>query len=82
MPSLGETFRVTATITDIDGNPVTAGTNTVNLYEPDGTLNTTEAAPTHTGNGVWTQTFTTATRPRGNVGDSMDKRVSTRHIHS
>ena len=61
MPNLGETFRITATITDIDGNPVTAGANTINLYEPDATLHTSEAAPTHVGGGVWTQTFTTLT---------------------
>ena len=61
MPNLGATFRIKATITDIDGNPVTGGANTINLYEPDATLHTTEAAPTHTGGGIWTQTFTTAT---------------------
>ena len=60
MPRLGETFRVTATITDLDGNPVDAGINTVNLYEPDDTLNQTSATPTPIGGGVWTQNFTTA----------------------
>ncbi len=61
MPSLGETFRITATITDIDGNPITAGANTVNLFTPDDTLDQTSVAPTHTGDGIWTQLFTTAT---------------------
>ncbi len=59
VPSLGETFRVTATITDLNGAPVTGGTNAVTLYNPDGTANATSAAPTHTGGGVWTQNFTT-----------------------
>ena len=61
MPNLGETFRMTATITDFDGNPVTGGANSISLYEPDGTLYSTEIAPTHTGSGVWTQNFTTLT---------------------
>ena len=60
MPSLGETFRVNATITDLDGTPVTAGVNLIELYEPDSTLNQSSAAPTHIGAGVWTQNFTTA----------------------
>ncbi|GAG99571.1 unnamed protein product [marine sediment metagenome] len=66
MPSLGETFRITATITDLDGAPVTGGVNVISLYEPDGTLNQPAGGGNHTGGGVWTQLFTTAgTDPEG-----------------
>jgi len=66
LPNLGETFRITATITDIDGTPVGAGVNTIKLYKPDGSLSQTEIAPAYSGGGVWTQTFTTAaTDPEG-----------------
>jgi len=66
VPSVGETFRITATIVDLDGNPVTAGTHTIDLYEPDNSLNQTSIAPTHDGGGVWHRDFTTlATDPVG-----------------
>ena len=58
--SLGETFRVTATITDLDGTPVTGAgpTQAIILYNPAGTAVTTENAPTEVGAGVWYQNFT------------------------
>jgi len=59
VPSIGETFRTTATLIDLDGNPIVAGVNTVQLWNPNGTLNQTSAAPTHEGAGVWHQDFTT-----------------------
>lgn len=58
-PSLGATFNVEATITDLDGVAVTGGTNTVNLYAPDDTLYDTWATATHLGDGVWRVNFTT-----------------------
>jgi len=67
VPSIGETFRINATLIDLDGNPITAGVNDIDLYEPGDTLNQTSAAPTHTGGGVWYQDFTTLTTdPVGN----------------
>lgn len=60
MPYLGETFRVTATLTDIDGNPLLApSSQLINLYEPDDTLHTSSAAPTSVGGGVYYQNFDT-----------------------
>jgi hypothetical protein len=61
MPSLGETFRVTATITDLTGVPVTTGTDAISVYDPGGTLKYTNIAPIHLGAGVWYADFTTAT---------------------
>lgn len=61
LPSVGETFRITATITDLNGNPVTAGANSIDLFEPDGSLNQNSVGPTHVAGGVWTQNFTTLT---------------------
>ena len=55
IPSQGETYRVTATIIDLDGNPVTGGAHTITTYNPSGALVDTEAAPTHVGSGVWYQ---------------------------
>jgi len=66
VPSIGETFRITATLIDLDGNPIIAGANSIDLYEPDNTLNQTQVAPTHVGDGVWYQNFITlATDPVG-----------------
>jgi len=59
VPSIGETFRVNATLIDLAGDPITAGTNTITLYNPDNSVNQTSAAPTHVGNGVWYVDFTT-----------------------
>ena len=66
MPSVGETFRITATLTDLDGVAIAAGVNTITLYDPSGTSSQTGAG-TYTGaGGVWTQNFTTlATDPHG-----------------
>ena len=62
MPSQGETYRVTATITDLDGTPVTGGAavHSITTYNPSGTLVDTEAAPTESGGGVWYQNITLA----------------------
>ena len=66
MPSIGETFRITATITDLSGDAVVAGVNTITLYDPTETSSQVEAAPVHEGAGVWHQDFTTlATDPHG-----------------
>ena len=67
MPSLGETFRVTATITDISGNPLVAPTSQlVELYDPSNNLNQSNKAPTVVGGGVFYVDFTTlATDPVG-----------------
>lgn len=60
MPSLGETFRVTATLTDLNGDPLLApDSQLVNLYEPDDTLHTSSAAPSSLGGGVFYQNFNT-----------------------
>ena len=63
VPSQGETFRVTATIVDLDGNPVTGGaaTHSICLYNPSGNLvGACEVAPTEVGSGVWYQNFNLA----------------------
>lgn len=64
MPSQGETFRVTATIVDLDGNIVTnlsGATHSIRTFNPAGTLVDTEIGPTYTGaSGIWTQDFTSA----------------------
>jgi len=64
VPSQGETFRVTGTLIDLDGNPVTnltGHTHSIRTYNPSGTLVDTAAAPTYTGaGGIWTQDFTLA----------------------
>ena len=60
VPSIGETFRVNATLTDLAGDPITGGVSSVTLYNPDNSVNQTSAAPTHVGNGVWWINFTTA----------------------
>ena len=70
MPSQGETFRVTATIVDLDGNIVTNATghtHSIRIYNPSGALVTTAVAPTYSGaGGIWTQDFTlAATAPIG-----------------
>ena len=63
MVSQGETFRVIATITDIDGialTPLAGDTHDIALFEPDGTPNQvkTEADIVHTGSGVYYVDFT------------------------
>ena len=70
MPSQGETFRVIATITDIDGNIILPGVITshdVDVNDPDG--NTIHTAPplaiTHSGSGVYYVDFTL------NAGDPL-----------
>lgn len=64
VPSQGETFRVTGTLIDLDGNIVTnlsGATHSIRTYNPSGTLVTTETTPTYTGaGGIWTQNFTPA----------------------
>lgn len=70
VPSQGETFRVTATIIDLDGNIVTNATghtHSIRTYDPSGNLVDTETSPTYTGaGGIWTQDFTLlATAPIG-----------------
>jgi len=61
VPSIGETFRVNATLIDLAGDPITGGTNTVTLYNPDNSVNQTSVGgATHVGNGVWYEDFTTA----------------------
>ena len=61
MPSQGETFRVTATIVDLDGAIVTnlsGATFSIRTYNPSGNLVDTELLPTYTGaSGIWTQDF-------------------------
>jgi len=67
MPSLGETFRVTATLTDITGAPLLAPkSQSVKLYDPSGTLKYTDNAPVDEGGGVFHVDFTTlSTDPVG-----------------
>ena len=64
MPSQGETFRVTATIVDLDGNIVTnlsGATHSIRTYNPSGTLVDTEITPAYTGaSGIWIQDFNVA----------------------
>ena len=64
VPSQGETFRVTATIVDLDGAIITnlsGATHSIQTYNPAGTLVNTEIAPTYTGaGGIWTQDFNVA----------------------
>ena len=61
MPYLGETFRVTATITDIDGTPLLApDSQLASIYQPDGTLDSSSAAPVSMGGGVFYHDFTIA----------------------
>ena len=64
MPSQGETFRVTATIVDLDGNIVDAGsgaTHSITTHNPSGVIVDTEIAPTYSGaGGIWTQDFDVA----------------------
>ena len=56
IPSQGETYRVTATIIDLDGNLVTGGAHTITTYNPSGVLVDTKVAPAYTGaGGVWYQ---------------------------
>ena len=67
MPSIGETFRVNATLTDLAGTPIVAGVNSISLYNPNNSLNQTSIAPTNVGGGVWWVNFTTqATDDYGN----------------
>jgi len=63
VPSQGETYRVTATIVDLDGNPVTGGVavHAITTYNPSGTLVDTEAGPTEVGGGIWYQNINLAT---------------------
>lgn len=63
MVSQGETFRVIATITDIDGNPVlpaAGGVHEIDVNNPSGTTVYTSAAPVHDGSGVYHRDFTIA----------------------
>lgn len=58
MPYLGETFRVTATITDINGVALLApDSQLASIYHPDGTLHSSSAAPTPMGGGVFYHDF-------------------------
>lgn len=61
-PSQGETYRVTGTLIDLDGNPVTGGAavHAITTYNPSGTLVDTEAGPTEVGAGVWYQNINLA----------------------
>ena len=57
MPSIGETFRVTATITTIGGGPLVPTSQSVKLYYGS-TLKQTNNAPIASGSG-WYVDFTT-----------------------
>jgi len=60
MPSIGETFRVTATLTDLAGTPITVpDSQTITLYDASEESSQVKIAPTHEGAGVWHQDFTT-----------------------
>ena len=59
MPSIGETFRVTATLRDILGSPLGAPTSqSVNLYRGS-SLEYTDNAPVNEGGGIFHVDFTT-----------------------
>ena len=59
MPNVGSTFRVSATMTDLNGDPFTPATQTVRLYEPVRSLNQTNNAPILSGSGQYYVDFTT-----------------------
>lgn len=61
MPNIGETFRVTATMTDLTGAPFTPATHSIALYAPGRSLSQTLTVPTLTGAGQYYIDFTTAT---------------------
>ena len=53
MSYLGETERFRATITDFDGTPQIPTSHVITLYDPSGSLETTDNAPTSEGGGVF-----------------------------
>ncbi len=60
VPSKGETFRVNATLIDLDDSPITGDTAThlIKTYNPSGTLIDTKTTPSEIGSGDWSQDFT------------------------
>ena len=63
--SIGETFRVTATMTDLEGNPFVPTSQSVQLYLG-GTLQYTNNAPIAGGGGYYVDFTTASTDSSGN----------------